>query len=293
MKKKDGFTGQFIMTLPKFVIKEAEQNPIISSLFVTDIGYYPHAKGHFRERPKGCEQNILIYCVDGKGWIDADGEKKLIRAHEYFTIPAHKPHKYGADNNDPWSIYWLHFIGEKSFLFVNKTYIEINYLDTIESSRFSERIFLFQEIFENLQPGLTESNLEYASTCLWHLLGSFRFVAAYRKIKQVKNNDKVEKSIYFMNEQIDRKVSLRELTTQCGLSLSHYCLVFKKHTSYTPLEYFTRLKVQKACNKLDLTGNTIKEIAQSLGFEDQYYFSRVFTKIIGIPPRVYRKRKKG
>ena len=293
MSKKDGFIGQFIMVLPEGVIKQINNNPIISSLFVTDIGYYPHAKQHFRKRPVGCEQHILIYCVAGRGWIELDGVKTKIEANEYFTIPANKAHKYGADEKDPWSIYWLHFTGEKAPLFLSGNAVKINRLDTIESSRFRERIFLFQEIYENLQPGFNESNLEYASTCLWHLLGSFRFVAAYRKIKQVKNNDKIEKSMYFMNEQIDRIISLQELAAQCGLSLSHYCLVFKKHTSYTPLEYFTRLKIQKACNLLDLTGNNIKKIAHSLGFDDQYYFSRVFTKIMSVPPTVYRNRKKG
>lgn len=293
MKKKDGFIGQYIITLPSIAVKEAEKNPIISSLFATDIGYYPQASDHFRERPDGCEQNILIYCVDGKGWIEADGEKTVIRPNEYFTIPAHKAHRYGADENDPWSIYWLHFIGEKANLFLKGNRIEISRFDTSESSRFRERIFLFQEIVENLQPGLTVSNLEYASTCLWHLLGSFRFVRAYRKIKQAKTLDKVGKSIYYMNEQIDKNISAQELASQCGLSLSHYCLVFKKHTSYTPLLYFTRLKVQKACNMLDLTGKTVKEIAHVLGFEDQYYFTRVFKKIMGMPPTVYRDRKKG
>lgn len=293
MKKKDGFIGQYIKTLPKQLIKEAEQNPILSSLFATDIGYYPYAQGHFRERKEGCEQNILIYCVEGKGWIEADGKKMQIRANEYFTIPAYKGHKYAADKKEPWSIYWLHFVGEKARLFLDGNNVEIHEIDTPESSRFRERIFLFQEIVENLQQGVNQSNLEYATTCLWHLLGSFRFVAAYRKIKQVKTMYTVEKSIYYMNEQIDRNISLQELASQCGLSLSHYCLVFKKHSSCTPLVYFTRLKIQKACNMLDLTGKTIKEIAHTLGFEDQYYFTRVFKKIMGLPPTVYRAREKG
>ncbi|MFZ1291303.1 MAG: AraC family transcriptional regulator [Melioribacteraceae bacterium] len=293
MKKKDGFIGEFITVLPKIVINEAQQNPIISSLFTTDIGYFPHAKEHFRERLEGCEQNILIYCVEGKGWVEVSGKKNLVGSNEFFIIPAYTPHRYGADENDPWSIYWLHFNGNKAHLFRKDESVEINYLDNIESSRFKERIFLFQEIFENLQPGLTETNLEYAATCLWHLLGSFRYVAAYRKIKQVKNNGKIEKSIYYMNEQIERNIPLHVFASQCGLSLSHYCLTFKKHTSYSPLEYFTRLKIQKACNMLDLTGKIIKEIAHSLGFEDQYYFTRVFTKIMGVPPTKYRERKKG
>lgn len=48
-------------------MERVKENPLISDLYITDIGYYPKAHYHFRERPEGCSQNILIYNVEGKG----------------------------------------------------------------------------------------------------------------------------------------------------------------------------------------------------------------------------------
>ncbi|RME70993.1 MAG: AraC family transcriptional regulator, partial [Verrucomicrobia bacterium] len=57
-----------------------------------------------------------------------------------------------------------------------------------------------------------------------------------------------------------------------------------------PLDYFNRLKVQRACELLATTTLSIAEIAEQLGFDDPYYFSRLFRKIMGMAPRVYRRQ---
>jgi AraC-like DNA-binding protein len=48
------------------------------------------------------------------------------------------------------------------------------------------------------------------------------------------------------------------------------------------------MKMQKACQLLDFSDRSIKDIAFSMGFEDPYYFSKRFRKIIGVSPRKYR-----
>ena len=74
--------------------------------------------------------------------------------------------------------------------------------------------------------------------------------------------------------------------------LLQFSTVFKSRTGYSPIEYVNHLKVQKACQQLLLTEYPVKQIASHLGIEDPYYFSRMFTKIIGVSPVKYRSRKK-
>jgi AraC-like DNA-binding protein len=76
------------------------------------------------------------------------------------------------------------------------------------------------------------------------------------------------------------------------LSVSHFSVVFRARTGYSPIEYFNHLKVQKACQYLVFTGMSVKETAFTLGIEDQYYFSRMFSRLMGISPAVYRKRNR-
>ena len=82
-------------------------------------------------------------------------------------------------------------------------------------------------------------------------------------------------------------------TGAAGLSPSHLSVRFKKSTGYSPLQYFTQLKIQRACQYLDHTDMEIKEISAALGFSDPLYFSRVFNKLMKASPKRYRLRKKG
>jgi len=70
-------------------------------LYITDIGYYPEAKFHFRERKTGCRQYILIYCVDGKGWISVNGKEHKVGKNMFFIIPLGVPHSYGSNDSEP------------------------------------------------------------------------------------------------------------------------------------------------------------------------------------------------
>lgn len=59
MKKEDGFPGQISFVIPDRILTLVKDNPLIADLYVTDIGYYPQARFHYRERPSGSTQFIL------------------------------------------------------------------------------------------------------------------------------------------------------------------------------------------------------------------------------------------
>ncbi|MEO7214654.1 AraC family transcriptional regulator [Mucilaginibacter sp.] len=106
------------------------------------------------------------------------------------------------------------------------------------------------------------------------------------------DNDTVEKTIRYMQDNINTMIRLDELSGYARLSTSHYSAIFRAKTGYSPIEYFNQLKVQKACQYISFITMSIKNIALSLGIEDQYYFTRMFTKLMGISPNEYRKKVK-
>jgi len=68
MQRKDGFVGEKQITVPGYILEKFTGNmPFNSSLYITHIGFYPKAQFHFREREEGCDDFILIYCLEGKG----------------------------------------------------------------------------------------------------------------------------------------------------------------------------------------------------------------------------------
>lgn len=68
-KKADGFEGEKLYVLPPYMLDKLNMNPLTKNLYITDIGYFSHARHHFRERMHGCDSHIFIYCASGKGWI--------------------------------------------------------------------------------------------------------------------------------------------------------------------------------------------------------------------------------
>ncbi len=67
-------------------------NPLISDLYITDMGFYPNDKNHYRKRKKGISQNILIYCIDGSGTVHIKDQLYHVTPDSYFIIPSGEPH---------------------------------------------------------------------------------------------------------------------------------------------------------------------------------------------------------
>ncbi len=294
-KIKEGFKGERSIVLPPFVIQELQKETLSKELYITDIGYYPVAKYHFRERKQDeARQYVLIYCVEGQGWFKIYNQKFHVKHSQFFILPKGKAHSYGSNSVNPWTIYWLHFDGEHARFFA-QGFDKPTDIVTSFNSRIEERLDLFDEIYITLSKGYSKNNLGYATTSLFHFLGSMKFLGEYRENSFGKNNPEslVEVVVHFMKENLGQKLSLNQIAQHAGISASHLSLVFQKETNYSPLRYFNHLKIQKACHYLDYTDMKVNQISINLGIEDAFYFSRMFTKVMGISPTEYRIKKKG
>ena len=115
---KEGFKGERIVVLPGFLIEELKRDPLGRELYITDIGYYPHAGFHYCERKEeDSNEFVLIYCVEGEGWFKLDGKRYDVGANQFFILPKYKAHAYGSKAENPWTIYWIHFDGAKAAFF--------------------------------------------------------------------------------------------------------------------------------------------------------------------------------
>lgn len=101
---------------------------------------------------------------------------------------------------------------------------------------------------------------------------------------------KVEKALEFMLQHLDRNLPVPMLSAMAGLSTSNFYLLFKLGTGFTPNDLHIRARMCRACALLRETDLSVKEVANRLGYDDQYYFSRLFKLVNGLPPREYRAR---
>jgi AraC-like DNA-binding protein len=99
---------------------------------------------------------------------------------------------------------------------------------------------------------------------------------------------KITQSIAYMREHVDRPLQAAALAAQAHVSLSHYFALFKQQTGCTPIDYFIQLRMQRACELLQQTSLSVKEVAAALGYEDPFYFSRVFKLVNLVAPSHFR-----
>src|SRR5690606_2336488 len=80
------------------------------------------ARYHHCYRPEGSAEHILLHCVNGSGVVRIGQETFLLETNKYMLIPARQMHAYQADDTNPWTIYWMHFIGESSDELIQKIF---------------------------------------------------------------------------------------------------------------------------------------------------------------------------
>ncbi len=291
-RRRSGFSGERSIVLPKIIIEMMENDPVVSALHITDIGYYPEAKHHYRERSQPISEYVFIYCINGCGYFRVYGRQYRVVANQYFILPAGVPHEYASDEDTPWTIYWIHFSGTLAKYYAEDALTPQSINPGVQS-RISVRTNLFEEIFNSLQNGYSIENIRFAMSMFHHYLGTLRYLHQYREVgDKIDESNIVECVIHFMEENIEKHLSLQEVADYSGFSASHLSMLFKKKTGHSPLNYFNIMKVKHACELLDNTSMKLNQICYKIGVTDPYYFSRMFTKIMGISPKAYREQEK-
>ena len=82
--KSDGFRDEKYMIVPTESFTEYMAHPLIRAAYLTDVGFFPKAKEHYREREEGADQYILIYCTEGKGIIEVEDQIYRLEKSECF-----------------------------------------------------------------------------------------------------------------------------------------------------------------------------------------------------------------
>jgi AraC-like DNA-binding protein len=99
---------------------------------------------------------------------------------------------------------------------------------------------------------------------------------------------KIEKSIDYMTQHLDKPLHVADLAASANVSASHFFALFKRRTGCTPIGFFIHLRMHQACRLLDATSLSVKEIAAALGYDDPFYFSRIFKSVNHVAPSEYR-----
>lgn len=272
--------------------KALEKNPLSEDLFVECMGYYRSAKGHNMKREKH-DDWLILYCIEGKASVKIKRKTYSVTPGDLVVLPKGLPHSYCADKVDPWTIYWVHFKGKKASAYMDN----IGSIEDGPVFRIGTRIKLISNFRELIDIGSTENGYSvpaflYAANLFKQMLSYITLVKHETRRHQI-GKFNLEQIHLLMEKLIDNHLTLDDLAAYTNVSKYHFAKKYKQMTGYTPIAHFIDLKMKRASYLLDMGNKTISEISYTLGYDDPYYFSRIYKKVTGRSPRGYRKLNKG
>lgn len=244
-------------------------------------------------RPKGRPDYQLLYIASGLAhfFFTEDSNDTIVTAGTFILFRPGDFQRYIYYNTDHTEVFWIHFSG-------NDTENILNALGTHAKAQIIKtgtRI-LYSELFKNIITEIQQQRVGFE-----HMIDAqFRQLLIHisRDVEYDKSKPdsfiqkQVECAQDYFNNHYSENISIDEYASSKGMSISWFIRNFKSHTSCTPLQYILDRRIANAQILLESTDYTINEISSIVGYDNQLYFSRLFSRQTGISPRKYRELMK-
>lgn len=228
----------------------------------------------------------LYYIIAGEGYLQIDGEEVVIRKGDFLYIPEGCKLSYHASKDNPLVKYWCNFkvtLGSGSF----SEYIQMPYRISVGEEKWLE------ERFESLVKLMSSSDPfspMAAKSVLFEIFYSYiqRVTPEGIELKDSQSSTDLNKVLVYMDQNMHNKITLATLAEIVNVHPNYMIKLFKSKFGVAPIEYLNTLRVARAKELIELGNHTVSEISDRCGFNNQYYFSQVFKKQVGLSPTGYR-----
>ena len=239
------------------------------------------ARVHFSSVPRNLRLLGLygaVYIEEGSGYfISGQGEPRKTGPGNVMLLFPDEPHAYYPE--DTWITKWIVWGGPESDI------LRINGYISSDSPVIHDRGEAFSRAYEALVRVMAHEDLgavlRRKIIILQMVLGLYNESRFSKTGKR--NSDRIEQAVQFIQDHTTEEIQIPTIASMCSMSTTHFRRLFKLHTGRSPQQYHLFLRVS-AAKQLLSEGKSIKETAYSVGYEDEFYFMRVFKKHAGIPP---------
>lgn len=258
----------------------------LTALSVYNVGFQK-CESCFSWGPGVRNHYLIHYIIDGKGTYTQKDCIFHLQAGDCFLVYPNRECVYQADREDPWEYSWVGFSGADAEPIICAAGFspEQPILRQLQNGEALDR--QIHHIYN--ARGNTLSNSVEMSGRLYTALG-YLLKNTGPHTAENSYNDYVTTAIDYMQSHYSYPISIQEVANYVGVSRSHLFRAFQQCIGQSPKEYLTSIRLEEACRMLDETNLSVTVIANSLGFDNSLYFSKVFKKAIGCAPTEYIRR---
>ncbi|MEG0878448.1 MAG: AraC family transcriptional regulator [Oscillospiraceae bacterium] len=228
---------------------------------------------------------LIHFVVSGKGSYTVNSTVYELNSGDVFLAKPNQLITYSADNTEPWEYYWVGFNGACA----NKLVTQLPFSENapIHHCKKPEAVKkALLDIF--LSRGTGVQNEAKMVGYLYLFIAELMQEALELDLHSVSSNSHyVFNAVKYIQFNYSHDISIYDIAKAVGISRSHLYRVFMEKVGQSPIDYLTNYRISEACFLLKSSQLSIAEIAVSVGFFDQFYFSRVFKKNKGVPPSRY------
>ncbi|MEE4252219.1 MAG: AraC family transcriptional regulator, partial [Alcanivoracaceae bacterium] len=202
-------------------------------------------------------------------------------------LPPAAGHRYQADTRHPWSLYWMHLDGsDLPGLFA---LLDPDSQRHLKLGLHEQLISDFRALLSVVASGFHSASLLHATSLCRSIL-TYSLMLVGRRQKSPGDLD-IEALHHLMQQRLDQRLTVAQLAAAVGENSQwQFIRRYRAATGQTPMQAFLHRKIARACYLLEVSDAPVAEIARQFGFDDPYYFSRLFKKITGISPAHYRQQ---
>jgi AraC-like DNA-binding protein len=226
----------------------------------------------------------LHYFISGEGSFRDGGRVFAIEPGSLYFTPPGSTHQIAATNAKRPMTYYALLVDAEGEAEASSLLEGLAGHDGAFAIGASQRFF-FADLLEK-----GASNRPELAKAAYHGLLAFLYALAAGQVagRGSPDNAHVEKALAIMQSSIERRLDLGSLCGRIQLSREHFVRVFTESMGMPPMRYYSRLKIEAARAMLSSTNLRIQEIADKLGYENQFNFARAFKRVSGLSPTGYR-----
>lgn len=245
-----------------------------------NYGLHNVACGH----KNGRNDFYLMYLCRGKLKIQHGENEFILKSGQVIIFPPHIPVLYTNISDKNIDYLWIHFTGNKAEKLISDAHLS---LSTPTEVSIDEKIISeFQSLFNEY----INRDFLFETTSIAKFINIISlFGRAAARLNKTHTSPSLKNTLKYIDENYAKEIDIKELANQEHMSYTYFRTIFKKKTGTSPNQYIIMLRLRNASLLLKQTDLSIKEIAESVGFSDQMYFSRIFKKRFGVSPKGFRE----